>query len=513
MSYQKSVVFLLEIIKRLMRCFRIIVLLFLSVVPCSGKNIVRDGIRYKITSDTTVSVAEYKNKSNASKKSVVIPSYITIRGIRYSVTSIEPLAFCGCHFIESLELPSTLETIREKTVILCSSLSTITIPSGVSDIADGAIYGNAMLNEIIVDTLNRFFDSRFDCNAIIRKKDNTLVTGCNNTTIPESVTCIADGAFHDCSGLGYVCIPSGVEVIGDNAFEGCNNLKTVIFSNGIRKIGFSSFENCIGIESISIPDGILEIGGRAFHGCSSLINVTIPKSVEYIGDEVFSGCSSLSSVYIDPDNKAYSSYGLSNIIVDSAEKRLLQGCATSILPDDIEEIGTGAFVSCHKLEYIRLPDNVRYILDDAFHNCTGLTGIHIPNSIRDLNSCAFMNCSRLGFIDLPDNLERIWVDAFNGCKSLKEISIPDKVWCIDSRAFMNCENLEYISIPESVTAIYDYSFWGCNNLSSISILCSIPPGISKHTFSSYGTLHVKKGLLKVYKKHKYWRNFSIVDDL
>lgn len=449
-----------------MRCFRIIVLLFLSVVPCSGKNIVRDGIRYKITSDTTVSVAEYKNKSNASNKSVVIPSYITIRGIRYSVTSIEPLAFCGCHFIESLELPSTLETIREKSVILCSSLSTITIPSRVSDIADGAIYGNAMLNEIIVDTLNRFFDSRFDCNAIIRKKDNTLVIGCNNTTIPESVTCIAAGAFHDCSGIGYVCIPSGVEVIGDNAFEGCNNLKTVI----------------------------------------------IPKSVEYIGDEVFSGCSSLSSVYIDPDNKAYSSYGLSNIIVDSAEKRLLQGCATSILPDDIEEIGTGAFMSCHKLEHIRLPDNVRYILDDAFHDCTELTGIHISNSIRDLNSCAFMNCSRLGFIDLPDNLERIWVDAFNGCKSLKEISIPDKVWCIDGRAFMNCENLEYVSIPESVTAIYDYSFWGCNNLSSISILCSIPPRISKHTFSSYGTLHIKKGLLKVYKKHKYWRKFSIVDD-
>lgn len=449
-----------------MRCFRIIVLLFLSVVPCSGKNIVRDGIRYKITSDTTVSVAEYKNKSNASNKSVVIPSYITIRGIRYSVTSIEPLAFCGCHFIESLELPSTLETIREKSVILCSSLSTITIPSRVSDIADGAIYGNAMLNEIIVDTLNRFFDSRFDCNAIIRKKDNTLVIGCNNTTIPESVTCIAAGAFHDCSGIGYVYIPSGVEVIGDNAFEGCNNLKTVI----------------------------------------------IPKSVEYIGDEVFSGCSSLSSVYIDPDNKAYSSYGLSNIIVDSAEKRLLQGCATSILPDDIEEIGTGAFMSCHKLEHIRLPDNVRYILDDAFHDCTELTGIHIPNSIRDLNSCAFMNCSRLGFIDLPDNLERIWVDAFNGCKSLKEISIPDKVWCIDGRAFMNCENLEYVSIPESVTAIYDYSFWGCNNLSSISILCSIPPRISKHTFSSYGTLHIKKGLLKVYKKHKYWRKFSIVDD-
>lgn len=449
-----------------MRCFRIIVLLFLSVVPCSGKNIVRDGIRYKITSDTTVSVAEYKNKSNASNKSVVIPSYITIRGIRYSVTSIEPLAFCGCHFIESLELPSTLETIREKSVILCSSLSTITIPSRVSDIADGAIYGNAMLNEIIVDTLNRFFDSRFDCNAIIRKKDNTLVIGCNNTTIPESVTCIAAGAFHDCSGIGYVYIPSGVEVIGDNAFEGCNNLKTVI----------------------------------------------IPKSVEYIGDEVFSGCSSLSSVYIDPDNKVYSSYGLSNIIVDSAEKRLLQGCATSILPDDIEEIGTGAFMSCHKLEHIRLPDNVRYILDDAFHDCTELTGIHIPNSIRDLNSCAFMNCSRLGFIDLPDNLERIWVDAFNGCKSLKEISIPDKVWCIDGRAFMNCENLEYVSIPESVTAIYDYSFWGCNNLSSISILCSIPPRISKHTFSSYGTLHIKKGLLKVYKKHKYWRKFSIVDD-
>ena len=66
--------------------------------------------------------------------------------------------------------------------------------------------------------------------------------------IPDSVTSIGNGAFHDCTSLNSITIPDSVTEIGKWAFEGCNNLK-----------------------SINIPDSVTKIGKRAFEGCNNLI--------------------------------------------------------------------------------------------------------------------------------------------------------------------------------------------------------------------------------------------------
>lgn len=46
-----------------------------------------------------------------------------------------------------------------------------------------------------------YYDSRENCNAIIETATNTLINGCKNTIIPNSVTTIGYGAFWGCSGL------------------------------------------------------------------------------------------------------------------------------------------------------------------------------------------------------------------------------------------------------------------------------------------------------------------------
>ena len=65
------------------------------------------------------------------------------------------------------------------------------------------------------------YDSRNDCNAIIKTSDNTLVVGCKNTIIPSSVTSLGDWAFFGCSGLTSITIPESVTLIGDAAFRHC----------------------------------------------------------------------------------------------------------------------------------------------------------------------------------------------------------------------------------------------------------------------------------------------------
>ena len=70
----------------------------------------------------------------------------------------------------------------------CSGLTSLTIPSGVTEIGDEAFSG---------------------------------CSGLTSLTLPSSVTSIDDGAFEGCSGLTSLTIPSSVTSIGDWAFHGC----------------------------------------------------------------------------------------------------------------------------------------------------------------------------------------------------------------------------------------------------------------------------------------------------
>ena len=81
---------------------------------------------------------------------------------------------------------------------------------------------------MVVEEGNTTYDSRDNCNAIIETATNTLIAGCQNTTIPNSVTSIGIYAFFDCSSLTSITIPNSVTSIGIYAFYFCRSLRTVI---------------------------------------------------------------------------------------------------------------------------------------------------------------------------------------------------------------------------------------------------------------------------------------------
>ena len=220
--------------------------------------------RYVVTSigDGAFSM-EYKLPNYGCKRltSITIPQ---------SVTSIGERAFSGCSSLKSFTIPDGVTSIGEYAFEGCSSLKSVTIGKSVTSIKKSAFYGCSSLTSIKVRTGNAVFDSRDKCNAIIETNSNTLLFGCKNTTIPNSVTSIGNYAFKDCSGLTSITIPNSVTSIGEYAFYGCSGLTSITIPNSVTSIGNYAFKDCSGLTSITIPNSVEEIGEGAFRGCSGL---------------------------------------------------------------------------------------------------------------------------------------------------------------------------------------------------------------------------------------------------
>ena len=83
----------------------------------------------------------------------------------------------------------------------------------MTEIGDGAFEGCTGLTAICVSDANPAYHSSGNC--LIHTESNTLIIGCNNSVIPDSVTKIGENAFYGCTGLTSVNIGNSFTWIGD----------------------------------------------------------------------------------------------------------------------------------------------------------------------------------------------------------------------------------------------------------------------------------------------------------
>ena len=411
-----------------------------SVDEYSDSVIIPNSVNYKDIKYRVASIGRYAFSGCGDLISVTMPNSVTSIGqgafsdcrrltsiiIPNSVTIIDDGAFSECIGLKSVLIPNSVTNIGDGAFSGCIVLKSVTIPNSVSSIGIGTFEGCIDLNSIVVESGNKVYDSRDNCNAIIESANNTLIQGCINTIIPNSITSIGNYAFSECSGLTSVTIPNSVTNIGDRAFSGCDELISVTIPNSVTNVGDFAFASCSSLTSVTIPDSVSSIGRYAFRDCSGLTDVKISNSVINISEGTFQNCSVLTFVDI---------------------------------PNCVTNIGDRAFYECSGLLSVNIPNSVINIGKNAFYKCSGLKSVCI-NDIDAWCSINFVNC-------LSNPLyyaKKLYLNS----DLLTEVKIT-RTTIIGSNTFYNCSSLISLTISNNVNTISDVAFKGCTSLKELII--------------------------------------------
>lgn len=213
-----------------------------------------------------------------------------------SLTDIGSYVFGYCDFTR-IDIPDCVNSIGDNAFQSCYKATSVHIPGSVTNIGNNVFKGCENIEKIMVDENNATYDSREECNAIIETATNTLVVGCKNSTIPNSVTSIGVSAFEGCTGLLKIEIPRSVTEIGNRAFYNCRNLSDMTIPNGVKSIGTYAFYNCRALPDVTIPGGTTKIEDYAFYNCIGLTSITISGKETSVGNYVFSNCNAIKEIY------------------------------------------------------------------------------------------------------------------------------------------------------------------------------------------------------------------------
>ncbi len=443
----------------------------------------------KLIYDVSGGKATITGVSGLIEETVVrIPS--TING--YSVTALDWGADSYYAYnIEFLVISENIRTIGSQAFYSMPYLQTICLPSTLETISPTAFAGTTELYQIFLEDGGNFM------------LDAGVLYDAGKTVMYKYPLCKSyeESPLYETS----YTVPSGVRTIGDYAMFYALGLKELILPSSLREISTLGISYCLDLEAVNLPEGLEKLGIGALSTDISLKQVTIPASVSRLGEQlndgsgyiykgVFYQCISLASA-------VFASGSMLSTIGDSLFGYCYDLVSVTDFPS-VSSIGPAAFLYCESLASLDLHSlSVTSLGASAFRMCGSLTNVALPSSLTAIEPNTFYGCTALLSADIPAGVQSIGYDAFYACYNLASVTIPSTVTGIGDGAFYYCSDLSGVTLPEGLSYLGIYAFYA-SGLRSIALPASLKT-VEQYAFGSCynllsvtlssGTLWIKTG--------------------
>ena len=465
----------------------------------SGAVTVPETVTYNYNTYSVTSIGNYAFYNCSSLTTITIPE---------GVTSIGNEAFYGCSSLYKVINCSNLSLTKGSSSNGYVAYYAEVVHQGgeLTTIGDFQFYTfdgiHSLVNYIGNDTKIVLPDSYNGENYKIGDCAFYKCSSLTTITIPEGVTSIGNEAFYGCSSLYKVINCSNLSLTKGSSSNGYvayyaevvhqgGELTTVGDFQFYTSNGIHSLVNYIGNDTeIVLPDSYngenYKIGGCAFYSCSSLTSITLPEDVTSIGNYAFDNCTALKKVIIEDGSSTLSlGYNGSSqgLFYDCPLEEVYLGRNLSYSSDN--SYGYSPFYKKTKLTTLAIGDNVTSIPSFLFYNNTSLTSITLPESVTSIGNYAFENCTALKKVVIEDGNTTLslgyndYYSSYTGqglfydCP-LEEVYLGRNLSYSSGSSygyspFYNKDALTNVTIGDEVTAISQYAFYGCDNIHSLTI--------------------------------------------
>ncbi len=325
-------------------------------------------------------------------------------------TSIGDMSFENCTKLSSIVLPNTLVELGTYVFSGCTLLNNIKMPSNPIEITNTFIYGSGYYN-----------DAKNWENGILYV-DNYLITTNNDLLNQQSIN-----------------VKEGTIVIAINAFtNNGKNLKSIVLPEGLKIIGSSAFSSLYSLSQINIPSSVISIGNNAFGSTDLYENQSNWENGGF---------------YIDNWLLAVDNVKMTEFTVKEGTVGVSDGKSdTSLFPTKATSISS-----------LTLPSTLKYIGNRSFARLK-ITSLELPETLETMKEGAFMTCAFLESVNLEDciNLKSIGNQAFSNC-AIKEITIPSNVLEMGELIFNHNSvdllvHCQFSEKPEGWNNNWDYTY-------------------------------------------------------
>ncbi len=454
-------------------------------------------------------------------------------------------SFQNCKSLKNINLPNTLTYIGSYAFSSCTSLNHIDIPNSVTNIARGAFKSSGLVDiEIpsgVISLESNVFES---CSKLENVSIPTSVTSipqyafvsCTSLTnidIPNSVTSIGSNAFQSCKALTNIEIPNSVTSIESNAFSSCTALESIDIPNSVTSIGNYAFQYCSKLESVYIANGVKTIGNSAFAKCIALKDVTLPSSLTSLGKEAFNGCGLIERFRCFAMTPPSSNANIFTALTDVMQIQVLESALATYQATTpwknytlvaFPDLGSSTIMNFgdYALEFVvtnleRSQCSVRCSTLPTVPTMINIPGEIIINGITfdvaTIADNAFANCTYITGVNIDNGVKTIGQSAFNGCNAITNVILPESVETIEKSAFANCSNLTGVSLPSSIKNIGEESFSNCKKLASLECKALKVPTTAYNAFNYVPTalsVQVPESSINLYKNAYPWKLYNIM---